>query len=544
MSSQTEGRMILALQAYHNHNMPSLRAAAKAYDVSLTTLQRRHQGVLSRADAPANSSKLTPTEEKVLVQKVLHQSAQGFPPQHGVVRDMANIILKSKNPSTPQTVGTNWVTKFVKRHPELQSVYNRKFDYQRAECEDPGVIGLWFKLVQDTVSKYGVLEEDIYNFDETGFQMGVISTSKVITTSERRGRPRTIQPGNREWVIAIEAVNAKGWAIPPFIIFAAKLHQMTWYQTGLPPTWKIAVSENGWTNDELGLQWIQHFHQHTQHTRKGRWRLLIFDGHGSHQTAQFREFCLEQEILTLCMPPHSSHILQPLDVSCFGPLKKAYGHQIENKLRLGINHITKQEFLPAFFTAHQQVMTSGTIISGFRATGLVPLDPERVLSNLGPVIQQTPSPKGSQSSWEAKTPHTLPDIKRQAHLIIKEGRKRRRSSASSGDQPFLQLLKGFETVVHDKALLMAEVAALRAENQHQKQKRARRKGTIQKGGSLSIQDGQESMQEPVVVDPSLVETESGPAEILASQPRSAVTKAPPRCSKCGSFDHNSRKCST
>lgn len=157
-----------------------------------------------------------------------------------------------------------------------------------------------------------------------------------------------------------------------------------------------------------------------------------------------------------------------------------------------------------------------TITAGFRATGLVPLDPERVLSNLGPVIQHTPSPKGSQSSWEAKTPHTFPDIKRQAQLIIKEGRKRRRSSASSGDKPFLQLLKGFETVVHDKALLIAEVAALRAENQHQKQKRARRKGFIQKGGSLSIQDGQDSMQEPVVVDPSLVETESGPPKILAS----------------------------
>ena len=54
--------------------------------------------------------------------------------------------------------------------------------------------------------------------------MGVISTSKVITGSERKGRPRTIQPGNREWVTAIEAVNAKGWAILPFIIFAVKLH--------------------------------------------------------------------------------------------------------------------------------------------------------------------------------------------------------------------------------------------------------------------------------------------------------------------------------
>jgi hypothetical protein len=71
-------------------------------------------------------------------------------------------------------------------------------DYQRAECEDTKLISLWFKLVADTVAKYGVTEEDIYNFNKTGFQMGVISTSKVITTLDRKGRLRTIQPGNRE----------------------------------------------------------------------------------------------------------------------------------------------------------------------------------------------------------------------------------------------------------------------------------------------------------------------------------------------------------
>jgi hypothetical protein len=111
--------------------------------------------------------------------------------------------------------------------------------------------------------------------------MGVISTSKVITTSDHKGRPRTRQPGNREWVTAIEAISAKGWAIPPFIIFAAKLYQTNWYQTGLLHNWKIAVSDNGWTNDKLGLEWIKHFHENTKNS-KGKWRLLIFDGHGSH----------------------------------------------------------------------------------------------------------------------------------------------------------------------------------------------------------------------------------------------------------------------
>jgi hypothetical protein len=121
--------------------------------------------------------------------------------------------------------------------------------------------------VGDTIAKYGVVEEDIFNFDETGFQMGVISTSKVITSSDRKGRLRTKQPGNRKWVTTIKAVNARGWVIPLFIIFDGKLHLSTWYNTGIPTTWRIAVSDNRWTNDKLGLEWIQHFHENTKHCK-------------------------------------------------------------------------------------------------------------------------------------------------------------------------------------------------------------------------------------------------------------------------------------
>jgi hypothetical protein len=210
MHSQIEGRISLALQAYNSTQLPSLRAAASAYDVPFTSLRDRHTGVPARAQSLANSRIFDNNEEQILLRKVLQLSDQGFPPQRAVVEDMANTMLRTKNSSGPQRVGTNWVAKFVKRHPELSSVYNRKFDVQRAECEDPKLISLWFKLVGDTIAKYGVVEEDIFNFDETGFQMGVISTSKVITTSDRKGRPRTRQPGNREWVIAIEAISAKG----------------------------------------------------------------------------------------------------------------------------------------------------------------------------------------------------------------------------------------------------------------------------------------------------------------------------------------------
>ena len=113
---------------------------------------------------------------------------------------------------------------------------------------------------------------------------------------------------------------------------SCKLHRATWYSSGnLPYDWAIAVSENGWTDDEIGYEWIQHFDKHTKAHTKGTKRLLIMDGHGSHHSGRFEEFCVQNSIITLCLPPHSSHLLQPLDVGCFRPLKTSYGKVVEGK---------------------------------------------------------------------------------------------------------------------------------------------------------------------------------------------------------------------
>ena len=82
------------------------------------------------------------------------------------------------------------------------------------------------------------------------------------------------------------------------------------------------------------------------------------------------------------MPPHSSHLLQPLDVGCFSPLKRAYSREVEALIRHHINHITKLEFLPAFKVAFDRAFTTANICSAFRGAGLQPLQPDAVLSKL------------------------------------------------------------------------------------------------------------------------------------------------------------------
>src|SRR5450432_1894440 len=115
---------------------------------------------------------------------------RGLAPRPDSVRQMANLLLEKRSNSNSNSdpnsqVGQNWVYNFVQRHKALQTRYNRKYDYQRAKCKDPQVIKVWFRLVKNIIAKYGIEEQDIYNFDETGFQIGVISTVKVVTSIER-----------------------------------------------------------------------------------------------------------------------------------------------------------------------------------------------------------------------------------------------------------------------------------------------------------------------------------------------------------------------
>lgn len=144
-------------------------------------------------------------------------------------------------PSQHAFISERWVSRFVWRHDEIRSKYTSRYDYQRAKCEDPQVILKWFELVRNTIQKYGILEQDIYNMDETGFQMGVATTSKVICGSKTRGsRAKSLQPGNREWVTAIITINGAGTVLPPQIIFAGKKHQSQWY-IDIPKDYRIST---------------------------------------------------------------------------------------------------------------------------------------------------------------------------------------------------------------------------------------------------------------------------------------------------------------
>jgi hypothetical protein len=538
MSAQSqEARVLLALQVVRTSQKMNVTRVAKLYNVPRSTLRDRLRGKPQAAEVRNSNLKLTSSEEETIVQYVLDLDSRGFPPRIYRVKDMADLLLTTRG-ATP--VGKQWAYNFIRRRPELKTRFSRAYDFQRALCEDPELIDAWFRLVANMRAKYGIQDEDFYNFDETGFMMGVICSSMVVTRADRRGRGKQLQPGNREWATAIECICSDGFALPPFLIVQGKNHLASWYtDTNLPPSWVVKPSPNGWTDNETAMDWIRHFDQHTGVRRKGVYRMIVLDGHESHISAQFDQFCKEKNIITLCLPAHSSHLTQPCDVGCFSVLKRSYGKELEDFIMAHINHITKPEFFIAFKAAHFATMTPENIKAGFRGAGLVPYNPQAVLSKLD-VKLRTPTPTGpllpEADPWVSQTPHGPAEAVSQSNLVRNRISIHQGSSPTSMFSAVKQLAKGTELIAQRMVLIEDELRTLRKANQALAKRRRAKRTRLQVGGALTIEDAQVLLATKATGGQESREGSSGggPSEVRPATQR--------RCGRCGKPGHNIRSC--
>ncbi|KIM29371.1 hypothetical protein M408DRAFT_68262, partial [Serendipita vermifera MAFF 305830] len=167
--------------------------------------------------------------------------------------------------------------------------------------------------------------------DEKGIVCGQDERVKV-WVSRKQKNTVTIGEKERELTTIIETICADGQSIAPMIIFKGVRQSKQWFvedDNGMNAT--IGVSPNGWTDQELSFQWMQKvFVPETKKKCKNSLpRLLIVDGHNSHTHYKFLEYANRCNVIVLCLPPHTTHRLQPCDVGVFGPLSKAWKKEVQ-----------------------------------------------------------------------------------------------------------------------------------------------------------------------------------------------------------------------
>ena len=153
--------------------------------------------------------------------------------------------------------------------------------------------------------------------------------------------------------------------------------------------YRIGYSKNGWTNGEIGVEWIKEFDRHTKAKANGCYRLLLIDGHNSHYTCRFLEYACMHKILVLCYPAHTMHVLQGLDVVVFATVKQCLGKEHDAWEQQTGEKISKTNFLGIYGRAHLHALMPENIKASFHKTGVWPFDPSVVTNEMMALSKET-----------------------------------------------------------------------------------------------------------------------------------------------------------
>ena len=186
-------------------------------------LRARINGRESRSTRQQPTQALNKAQERAVIQWIRYLDMCHLSPTSSMVTDCANTILKQNAKADPlPTVGKNWVYRFIARLPtDLLYVKQKPMDKDRILAEQLSEMVVWFDRFEVFIRNIG--PKNIYNFDETGFQLGQTKPQKVITAN-REQAGYIAGGGHAESITAIEFIAANGDSFPPFTIAKGEKH--------------------------------------------------------------------------------------------------------------------------------------------------------------------------------------------------------------------------------------------------------------------------------------------------------------------------------
>lgn len=389
----------------------SIRRAADVYGVPFTSLQRRVSMTRGVIKNRGGQQTLTKQDEKMLADRLLNLAKRGFGLTPQALRKYAYVFAERKQikhtfNKNARMAGEDWFHRFLQRNEQLSIRKPEGLSRARINGMTKEKVADFFNTLEKVIDTNNLRgkPECIYNVDETGMPLNnrppnivAMKGSKdvVSMTSVERG----------ENVTVLACMNATGQYIPPFVIFKG-VRKRDDFMIGMPPGTEIAMTEKGWINEDTFKLWVHHFNKYRTRGKV----ILLLDGHASHVSYSVVDLCDSLDIELVLLPPHTSHALQPLDVSFFKPLKCYYNQQAtawqHSHPNMGISKVSFGGILKA---AWNQAATVGNACSGFEKTGIYPLN-----ANSVPDHKYVADAPTNDSSNAKPATEDLPDVEIQS----------------------------------------------------------------------------------------------------------------------------------
>ncbi|KAM0714593.1 hypothetical protein Q7P37_009889 [Cladosporium fusiforme] len=444
-----------------------------------STQWHRAHGRQSRRDKAIKQQLLTPREEQAIVDFVLKADRNGYPARVKDLRRYAAILLRKRAsprgsdhsviaPACGLTPGKDWPQAFCKRHPELKVARLRALDWRRHEKNIYAKVVHWFDIMRAQLEETSILQENVYNMDETGVLLSVLGSSKYLVSSDMEKTHRGTS-SKRTLITAVECISADGRSLPPLIIFPGADLRSNWV-CHRAPDWRFACSKKGYMNSAINMEWMRTvFEPLTRERANGKPRILINDGFETHESLEVLTFCFENNIILCRLPSHTSHKLQPCDVSVFGPLKDAYREQVEQLQRRGANTVNKEHFILLYSQAREAAVTTPECsMECQHLCRTTPAPPPP----LGP-----PQARESSSSQTLVTPTTTEGV----HDLYRMLEDKLSANGTLVDPCLQKFLHATERAFADRSLLHEENQSLFKQNDERRLRENTRSRIIKQG---------------------------------------------------------------
>ena len=276
---------------------------------------------------------------------------------------------------------------------------------ERTRISDEETIDQYFNLLKKELETNNLFQKprQIYNVDESAMFLNKMSQPVVVPVKHKRAI--SIQLGSSEHISVNCCVAADGHTLPPMIIFSNSFPGGAYHASG-PVNALYAHSDSGFMDTNLFNQWFEK--TFLKYAVPERPLLLLMDGHSSHINIQLIECAQQNNVILLCLPPHTTHFLQPLDVSVYRSLKSHFSKTIHNARLLKSDlWISKNLFSSFFKLAFEECFTMRTIRAGFEKCGIYPFNPAAIDTSFVEMGKDNPTPA---SQVECPSPDESADV--------------------------------------------------------------------------------------------------------------------------------------
>lgn len=333
---------------------------------------------------------LTSEEEKLLVEWCENRQNVAHCVSLTLLKGKVKHICSDRaTPFSDGAPGRSWWYWFQRRHPHLVLRRPEDLDLSRAKGLSKEACDQFYRFLGEIYKEGKYPPCRIWNADECGLSAAQTNASIKVIAVKGSKNVMTTNSSDRQWMTILVCINAMGYNIPNLYIFKSGGRKRQNYVLRCEPNAKMSLQENGWINEEIFCEWLNHFRDSVPGgVSPERKHLLLVDGHSSHISYDVVNKATSYGIDIVVLPPHTSHKLQPLDIAIFKSFKSHFSSMKERFINANPawsnGRFDKSYLAELASNALREALSVSNIQAGFRKTGIYPLNVHAMDEETGP----------------------------------------------------------------------------------------------------------------------------------------------------------------